>query len=89
MEQQYIPRETYMIRWHEGSVPPQSSNLQVVHIEQSVPNVTATVVPEPATLGLMLAVGAAAITFSVIRALRLNRQDRYDRRDRTAEFGRS
>jgi hypothetical protein len=90
MEQQHVPSETYMVRyWHGGPVSAQLSNLVVVHAEQPVQDVAATAVPEPATLGLMLAVGAAAITFSVIRALRVHRQDRYDRRDRTAEFGRS
>jgi hypothetical protein len=90
MEQQHVPRETYMVRyWHEGPVPAQPSNLQVAHTEQPVPDVAATAVPEPAMLGLMLTVGAVAITFSVIRALRVHRQDRYYRRDRSAEFGRS
>jgi len=87
MEQEHTPRDTFMVRnWHEGPVQAPSNNLYVRHTEQPVPQGSATAVPEPAALGLMLAVGAAAITLSVIRALRARR---HDRRDRLAEFGRS
>jgi hypothetical protein len=90
MEQQHVSLEAYMVRyWHEGPAAAQPVNLQVAHTEQPVPYVAATAVPEPAMLGLMLAVGAAAITFSVIRALRAHTRDRHHGRDRTAEFGRS
>ncbi|HSY07071.1 MAG TPA: PEP-CTERM sorting domain-containing protein [Steroidobacteraceae bacterium] len=87
MEQEHAPRDTFMARdWHEGPVPAPSNSLSVGHTEQPVPQSSATAVPEPSALGLMLAVGAAAITLSVIRALRVRR---HDRRDRLAEFGRS
>ena len=74
MAQHDTPHETFMVRsWHAGPMPGPSSNLNSGHTEQPTPQVPATSVPEPSTLGLMLAVGVVALVFSAVRALRLKK----------------